>query len=67
MNYRLFLLCNVAGAFLWATCVTALGYFLGSRFPIIQHYITPIVILIVVLTMIPVITEIWKANRSDNA
>ncbi|MDB5237774.1 MAG: hypothetical protein JWM46_44 [Candidatus Kaiserbacteria bacterium] len=67
MNYRLFLLCNVFGAFLWATCVTALGYFLGSRFPIIQHYITPIVILIVILTMIPVVIETWKANRPQDA
>lgn len=66
MNYRLFVLCNIFGAFLWATCVTALGYFLGSRFPVIQHYITPIVILIVVLTMIPIVREAWKASRADN-
>jgi membrane-associated protein len=66
MNYRLFLLCNIFGAFLWATCVTALGYFLGSRFPVIQHYITPIVILIVILTMVPVVNELFKANRPEN-
>ena len=66
MNYRLFLICNIIGAFLWATCVTALGYFLGASFPIIQHYITPIVILIVILTTIPIVNEAWKASRSED-
>lgn len=63
MNYRLFVLCNIAGAFLWATCVTSLGYFLGERFPIIQDYMTPIVLAIVFLTMVPVFQEIWKARK----
>lgn len=64
MNYRLFLICNIVGAFLWATCITALGFFLGSRFPVIQHYITPIVLLIVVLTLIPIGIEAWRAHRN---
>jgi membrane-associated protein len=64
MNYKLFVLCNIVGAFLWATGVTSLGYFLGERFPIIQDYMTPIVLMIVFVTMIPVFREVWKAQKS---
>ncbi len=64
MNYRTFVTYNIVGAFAWATCITSLGYFLGDRFPIIQEYITPIVLLIVLATVAPIAWEMWKQYRS---
>lgn len=67
MNYRVFVTYNLLGAFLWATCITAAGWLLGERFPIIEQYLTPIIILIVFLTVIPVFREAWRARRASEA
>ncbi len=65
MNYRVFMVCNFLGAFLWATCVTAAGYFLGERFPIIQEYITYVILAIVFITLIPVARETYKEYKKQ--
>jgi membrane-associated protein len=55
MKYKKFLFFNVIGAFLWAVGLALLGFFLGSVVPGIDKYITPIVILIVILSVLPII------------
>lgn len=67
MRYRIFFFYNIAGAVLWGSGVTFLGYFLGERFPFVERYIMFIVFLIIVLTTIPLFWEIARrhfANRS---
>ncbi len=64
MNYKKFMLYNLVGALAWATGVTSAGYFLGERFPIIQEYITFIVLGIIFVTMIPIFWETYKAHRN---
>jgi membrane-associated protein len=64
MNYRVFMIYNLLGAFLWATCVTFAGYYLGARFPAIQHYMTLIIALIVFITVIPLFWEAYKQMRT---
>jgi membrane-associated protein len=63
MNYKKFMAYNLLGAFLWATCITFAGYYLGERFPIIQDYITYIVFAIIFVTLIPVFWETYKGIR----
>lgn len=60
MRYRVFLAYNVAGALVWAAGVTFLGYFLGARFPFVGHYLTEIVVIIVVVTCIPLL---WRMRK----
>lgn len=67
MRYRTFMICNLIGAFAWATGVTSAGYFLGIRFPIIQEYMTLAIFVIVLLTMIPLIRDAWKARKINRA
>jgi len=55
MNYKKFLAYNVIGTFLWAVGLALLGFFLGATKPGIDKYITPIVILIIVLSVLPII------------
>jgi membrane-associated protein len=55
MKYKKFLLFNIVGALLWAVGLALLGFFLGSVIPGIDKYITPIVILIVILSVLPII------------
>lgn len=55
MSYRKFFIYNIVGAFLWAVGLSLLGYFLGTTIPGIEKYITQIVILIVVLSILPIL------------
>jgi membrane-associated protein len=55
MNYRKFLFFNVVGALIWAVGGALLGYFLGSLVPNIDKYITPIVLLIIFLSVLPIL------------
>jgi membrane-associated protein len=60
MRYRLFLMYNLIGAFLWGAGITFLGYFLGEKFPFVSDYLTPIIIMIVGITCIPIIWHAYK-------
>ncbi len=63
MNYKKFMIYNLLGAFLWATGVTAAGYFLGETVPGIQDYVTYIVFGIIFVTLIPLFWETYKQYR----
>ena len=47
---------------MWALLGTLLGWGLGKRFPELETYITPIIILIIFLSLIPVFLEIRKSR-----
>lgn len=55
MSYKKFLVYNIFGALLWAVGLALLGFFLGSSVPGIDRYITQIVILIVILSILPIL------------
>jgi membrane-associated protein len=44
--------------------VTLAGYGLGTRIPNIDHYLLPIIALIVVLSLVPVLLELRRARTS---
>jgi membrane-associated protein len=48
------------GAFLWGAGITFLGYFLGEKFPFVSDYLTPIIVMIVGITCIPIIWHAYK-------
>jgi membrane-associated protein len=63
MRYTTFFTYNSIGAVLWGSGVTLLGYFLGRTFPAVQNYLTPIIILIVILSFIPLVREWWMQRK----
>jgi membrane-associated protein len=63
MRYRTFLAYNVVGGFLWAAGVAFLGYFLGRRIPFITGYITPIALIIIIVSLIPILWELRKPKN----
>lgn len=63
MRYRTFITYNVVGALAWAAGVTFLGYYLGEKVPFISQYLTPIIILIIIVTMIPFVWEWFKSRK----
>jgi membrane-associated protein len=67
MRYRTFVAYNVLGGALWGAGVTILGYYLGQVDFVAQN-IEPILIGIVLLSVIPIATELLRArSRSRDA
>ena len=64
MNYRTFLTYNVIGGVLWGTGLPILGYFLGRLVPHPDRYIIPIVLIIVVVSMLPILREVFRKKKS---
>ena len=61
---RTFTLWQVLGGLVWSLGVTLAGYALGTRIPNIDHYLLPIIALIVALSLTPVLLELRRARTS---
>lgn len=57
MSYPVFLTYNILGALLWSISLPVLGYFLGNLVPNIDHFILPIIGLIVLLSLLPPVID----------
>lgn len=60
MEYKTFLFYNVIGGLLWAVGLTLGGYYLGKSIPNVDHYLTPIVIAIIILSILPQTIHVLK-------
>jgi membrane-associated protein len=68
MNYRRFLMFNLLGGFLWAVCVTMLGYTLGKLFGSIEgidKYFTLLVLAFFFIPGLPALIHLWNDYRDD--
>ena len=63
MRYRTFFLFNILGGLVWTVGVTILGYFLGRSIPNVDHYILPIIGLIIVLSILPSAIHLLKDKK----
>ena len=64
MPYRKFLFWNVISALVWTEGFIALGYFIGGRLKgSVDHYVFPLVAVIVLLSISPIIWEFYKERR----
>jgi membrane-associated protein len=64
MDYKKFITYNIFGGFVWVFFVTYLGYFLGQIIPGVDKYLLKIILIIIVLSILPVIIEIYKERRN---
>jgi membrane-associated protein len=62
MNYRRFMTFNVVGAFLWVVTLVPAGWFFGN-IPIVKENFELVVIGIIVISVLPMVYEIWKAKQ----
>lgn len=60
MRYAKFFAYNVVGGALWAIGMSMLGFFLGSVVPNIDHYLLPIIVGIIFLSVLPSIIHILR-------
>lgn len=68
MNSRIFALYNFLGAFLWILLIEVLGFFLGQRIPDIDHYLLPIIALIIFISILPTLiygVKEWLTSRNS--
>ena len=63
MKYATFLKYNILGGFLWSVALTGAGYILGNSFPSAAHYITPIIIVIIVISVLPAAREVFRSFK----
>jgi membrane-associated protein len=62
MEYKTFFFYNLIGGFLWTAGVSLLGFWLGRVIPNIDHYLLPIVFIIIVVSVLPNLYQIYKAK-----
>lgn len=63
MNYRTFLAYNIVGAALWTGLLAGSGFVLGNTIPGASHYITLIVLVIIVVSLIPPVYHFIKEKN----
>ncbi len=63
MKYKEFLFYNFIGAVLWGLGMPLLGYTLGSTIPNIDHYLLPIILFIVFVSVVPPAIHFLKEER----
>jgi membrane-associated protein len=52
MDYRTFFVYNAVGGILWSAVLLSLGYFLGRVVPNVDHYLLPLVAVILVVSLV---------------
>jgi membrane-associated protein len=66
MKYRRFLAYNVIGGFAWVIICTLAGYFFGN-IPVVKENFELVIIGIILLSVMPIGIEWWKARRAAKA
>lgn len=64
MEYKPFIKYSLISSFLWSTIVTLVGYFLGQIFPHLKDYVSYLIILVVLISILPIIYEMIKEKKS---
>lgn len=63
MDYKTFLKYNLLSAFIWSTSVTLAGYYLGRVFPWIKDYMSWVIIIVVLISLLPALVEIFRKKK----
>ncbi len=64
MKYRKFLIYDLLGGAIWILSLTMAGYFLG-QFEIIKNNIESVAILIILVSIMPIILEVFRNKRKN--
>jgi len=64
---RTFVLWQVIGGLVWSVGVTLAAYGVGHSIHNLDHYLIPIVLVIVVLSLIPLVVELRRARTQSRS
>lgn len=63
MNYKNFLKYTFISSILWSTTVTLVGYFVGRIIPEAKDYLSILIVIVVVLSLLPIIWKLIKKEK----
>ena len=63
MHYGTFLKYSVISSLLWSVLITLVGFYLGQLFPWIKDYISWVAVLIVLVSVIPILFDMWQSYK----
>jgi membrane-associated protein len=63
MHYATFVTYNIVGGLLWGAGMPLLGYWLGGAVPNIDHYLMPIIVIIILASFTPGLWHLWRDRR----
>lgn len=66
MTYKRFMVYNIIGAVLWVGLFLYAGYWFGNL-PAVRKNFTLLILGILVLSVLPIVFEAWKARRASKA
>ncbi len=66
MTYGKFIRDSILGGFIWTVGVTSIGYYLGRSIPGADRYLTPMILLIVFVSQLPLLIEYLRHSRNKN-
>ncbi|MFJ3793971.1 DedA family protein [Kitasatospora sp. NPDC090091] len=67
VNARTFTVWQVVGGLVWTLGLVLAGYALGSSVPNVDHYLLPIVAVVVVVSLLPLLLELLRSRRQARA
>lgn len=65
MSYKTFISYNVIGGIIWSAGFLLLSYYLGTVIPNIEHYLSYIIVAILVLSVLPILIELIRNRRKN--
>jgi len=65
MKYREFALDSLIGGILWVGGLLSVGFYLGRIFPGLHLYLTPIILAIILVSLIPALYEYFRNRRKN--
>lgn len=66
VTFNKFLLYTFVGAIFWAMGTTSVGFYLGRAFPQTEMFLTPIIVTIIFISILPTIFEYIRAHPLSN-
>ncbi len=65
MNYKTFISYNIIGGFVWTWGLLGTGYLIGNIIPDADKYLTLIILVIIIISLVPAIVEYIKHKRKS--
>lgn len=64
MQHGTFFSYNIFGGILWAIAIPFAGFFLGNIIPNIDRYLVPIIFVIVFISILPTLIQLWREKKT---